>query len=77
MSRSSLVTQIASKDVGKLIGRGGATINELRQKSGCRIDINRDNNRNDISVDVTLTGQSQDAVEKCQYSNTFNISKVF
>jgi polyribonucleotide nucleotidyltransferase len=31
--------QIGSRDVGKLIGKGGATIRELRQKSGCQIEV--------------------------------------
>ncbi len=45
--------QISSKDVGRLIGRGGATIRELRQKSGARIDIGEEG---DFDTDVHLRG---------------------
>ncbi len=33
----SLIFEIASKDIGKLIGRAGARINELRNQSNCQV----------------------------------------
>ena len=62
---STLVTQISSKDVGKLIGRNGATINDLRSKSGCRIDFPNERQKG-IVMDVNLSGPSLASVEKCR-----------
>ena len=33
----SVVFQIAAKDIGRLIGRGGETIKKLRQNTSCQV----------------------------------------
>ena len=44
---------------GRIIGRGGETIRELQQRTGCRVQIDRNANV------VNITGPSQAAVDGC------------
>ena len=59
-----MTTSIASRDVGKLIGRAGVTINELRQKSGCKIEVGE--RTDNLETDVKLSGSSQEILEKAK-----------
>jgi len=47
----SLTMQISKFHVGKLIGRGGSNIRELREATGCRIDTG-DENANECDVHI-------------------------
>merc|ERR1739848_635384 len=47
----SLTMQISKSHVGKLIGRGGSNIRELREATGCRIDTG-DENANECDVHI-------------------------
>ena len=49
-------SQIGAKDVGRLIGRGGATIKDLRLKSECQIEVA---NEGDFAADVYVFGKTQ------------------
>ena len=64
MSSTTMTTSIASRDVGKLIGRAGVTINELRQKSGCKIEVGE--RTDNLETDVKLSGPSQEILEKAK-----------
>jgi len=59
-----MTTQISSKDVGKLIGRAGVSIKELRQKSGCKIEVG--DQSGNFETEVMLSGPSQEIVEKAK-----------
>jgi transcription antitermination factor NusA-like protein len=59
----SITTQVSVPDdsVGRLIGRGGETINRIRQMSACRIDIAKSDaqsQQNGLRI-ITLTGTEQ------------------
>ena len=59
----SITTQVSVPDdsVGRLIGRGGETINRIRQMSACRIDIAKSDaqsQQNGLRI-ITLTGSEQ------------------
>ncbi|XP_066274835.1 probable ATP-dependent RNA helicase DDX43 [Branchiostoma lanceolatum] len=56
------VITIASAEVGKLIGKAGATINRIRDDSGARINI-RD--QGILETDVELVG-SPEAIQRCE-----------
>ena len=47
---------MSSRHVGRLIGRGGASIGELRQRSGARIEIGEEG---DNETDIHLYGSDQ------------------
>ena len=47
---------MSSRHVGRLIGRGGASIGELRQRSGARIEIGEEG---DDETDIHLYGSDQ------------------
>ncbi len=62
--------------MGRLIGRGGATIKELRQRSGARIDIGEEGDR---ETDVHLHGTDEQRREaerlvnsQLGYSNAYH-----
>jgi len=52
-----LEMEISSRDVGKIIGKGGSKIRELQDDSGCRIQINKERNDGVTSI-VELQGDS-------------------
>lgn len=56
------VINVESRDVGKIIGRGGSRIRELREESGASIEVPRDRGP---TVAVTLKG-SIEAVKKAK-----------
>jgi len=60
----SLTFGIGIRDVGKLIGRAGASIKELRQKSGCRIEIGEEVGRKE--VEITVSGATDEACKAAQ-----------
>lgn len=55
-----LTMQIASNQVGRIIGRGGSRIRELQDDSGCRININKEAGGDGMTT-VELSGS-----EECQ-----------
>ncbi|KAG8190964.1 hypothetical protein JTE90_010826 [Oedothorax gibbosus] len=63
LSKECLEIQIASSNVGKVIGRGGSKIKELQNDSGARISIDRESF--DGYTSVKLTG-SAEACEKAK-----------
>ena len=64
--RSKLTFQIAQKDVGRLIGKGGCNIGQIREATQCVIDIGRENFSFKNGVDIHITGQDEDLVGKCR-----------
>ena len=79
-AKHSSTFSIGKTDVGRLIGRGGSTIKDLRQKSGCEIDIGDEDRR---EVAITVYGPSDDACKAAQemieehlgYNKGFHVSK--
>jgi len=65
---ASLTFTIGSRDVAKLIGKGGASIKELRAKSGCRIEIGdeTDDRGRNREVEICVKGSSEDVCKKAQ-----------
>jgi len=47
---------VDSSEVGRIIGRGGSTIREMQDGSGCRIKVSREGGANGLSS-VDLSGQ--------------------
>jgi len=69
---ATLTFSIAQKDVGRLIGKAGCNIKEIREKTRCRIDIgeagemNRMMGRNMQSVDIIVKGRNEEDIKHCQ-----------
>ena len=65
---SSLTFAIAARDVAKLIGKGGASIKELRSKSQCQIEIGdeSDDRGRHKEVEITVGGATDDVCKKAQ-----------
>ena len=61
-------TQVSVPDdcVGRLIGRGGETINRIRQQSGCRIDIAQNDGANTTGLRVVTLSGDQSAIMRAQ-----------
>jgi far upstream element-binding protein len=58
------IIQVPNAKVGGLIGKGGSSINEIRNRSGCRINIQDSKHNNRDKRDVTIIGtlsQTQEA----------------
>ena len=55
----SLSPQVSKDHVGRLIGRGGCKINELRDLSGANIEIGEENADDDRETDVHLYGSKE------------------
>lgn len=53
---SSLTLTVQKRDVGKIIGKGGAKIRELQELSGARINVNREGSSN-YEADVNIYGE--------------------
>jgi len=56
--------QISSRDNGKLIGKGGSTIRDLRQKSGCQIELGEGDDR---ETDVYVYGRTRVTLSKNEF----------
>lgn len=54
----ALIVKVPSSCVGRIIGRGGAKIAELQEKSGARIRVPRDDGSG-YEVDVQITGEPE------------------
>ena len=61
-------TQVSVPDehVGRLIGRGGETINRIRQQSGCRIDIAKSDSSNTTGLRIVTLSGDQSAIMRAQ-----------
>ena len=61
-------TQVSVPDdhVGRLIGRGGETINRIRQQSGCRIDIAKNDGSNTTGLRIVTLSGDQGAIMRAQ-----------
>ena len=61
-------TQVSVPDdhVGRLIGRGGETINRIRQQSGCRIDIAKNDGSNTTGLRIVTLSGDQSAIMRAQ-----------
>ena len=58
------IMQVPNSKVGGLIGKGGSSINDIRQRSGCRINIQDSRQGGGANRDVTIIGtleQTQEA----------------
>ena len=63
----SLTFTIGARDVSRLIGRGGASIKELRSKSGCKIDVgDESDDRKMKEVEICVGGSSEEVCKKAQ-----------
>lgn len=62
-SENSETIRVAENSVGRIIGRSGATINDIRDQSGATIDIARDSTN--YEKEVTLRG-STEAIAKAR-----------
>ena len=52
--------RIPNQMIGKVIGRGGARIKELKDKSGCKISIAKESRYGEQTTEVTLQGSSEE-----------------
>lgn len=52
--------RIPNQMIGKVIGRGGARIKELKDKSGCKISIAKESSCGEQTTEVTLQGSSEE-----------------
>jgi len=52
--------RIPNQMIGKVIGKGGARIKELKGKSGCKITIARESGYGEQTSEVTLQGSSEE-----------------
>jgi len=62
-NQSSLTFKIASSDTGRLIGRGGSRINELREASGCKIEIGDEAYG---ETEIIVNGPSQEKLDSAK-----------
>ncbi|KAK2168983.1 hypothetical protein LSH36_13g26095 [Paralvinella palmiformis] len=60
----SMVIEVPSQEIRRIIGRGGTKIRELEQGSGCRIKINKERD-NGVTAGIELVG-SEDAQSAAQ-----------
>lgn len=63
-SATSRTIQVPNDMVGKIIGKGGATIRQLQDLSGAHVDVAKQTVMGEAHRRVTLTG-SPECVEKC------------
>lgn len=63
-SATSRTVQVPNDMVGKIIGKGGATIRQLQDLSGAHVDVAKQPLAGEATRRVTLTG-SPEQVEKC------------
>ena len=63
-SATSRTVQVPNDMVGKIIGKGGATIRQLQDLSGAHVDVAKQPLVGEATRRVTLTG-SPEQVEKC------------
>ena len=68
-----MCSQISSRDTGKLIGKGGSTIRELKQKSGCQIELGEEGDR---ETDVHVYGRTQVTLSKIYFQHWFWWQKI-
>lgn len=69
------VIKIKSSYVGRVIGRGGATIKDLQIQSGARISINKDT-QNQFDVEVELAGTTDQCKKAEQLINELTDNSV-
>lgn len=61
---SKKTIQIPSTEVGRIIGRGGSTIQDLQTKSGARIKVNKDGRGYEADIDILGNQQQCDKAEE-------------
>jgi len=62
-TQPSLTFKIASSDTGRLIGRGGSRINELKDATGCKIDVG---NEAYGETEIIVNGPSQEKLDSAK-----------
>ena len=70
-NNSAKVIQVGSRDVGKVIGSGGAKIRELQEMSGARIKIQDEVDRKAYSRDIALHGTEEQQRKAEEMINEF------
>lgn len=55
-----MVFDIPPNSAGDIIGRGGATIRQIQESTGCRVNLQRDSNR------CQITGPDPEEIAKAR-----------